>query len=127
MGNPTVIRMLTALGLIAATVLAGCKGGTSTVPPASASSAASTTTKAVPTGPYGELRMATATFGGQVLDPVPAPTGAIATLLAPMFDFLFTVDSKGQLIGRLVEKWDVSPDGLSWTYVIRKGVKFHNG
>src|SRR5688572_15507321 len=27
----------------------------------------------------------------------------------------------------LVEKWTVSPDSLTWTFVIRKGVPFHNG
>jgi len=27
----------------------------------------------------------------------------------------------------LVDKWTVSPDGLTWTFVLRKGVPFHNG
>ena len=27
----------------------------------------------------------------------------------------------------LVDKWTVSPDGLVWTFTLRKGVPFHNG
>ena len=27
----------------------------------------------------------------------------------------------------LVDKWTVSPDGLTWTFALRKGVPFHNG
>lgn len=27
----------------------------------------------------------------------------------------------------LAEKWDVSPDGLVWTFYLRKGVQFHKG
>jgi len=27
----------------------------------------------------------------------------------------------------LVDKWTVSPDGLTWAFVLRKGVPFHNG
>ncbi len=27
----------------------------------------------------------------------------------------------------LAERWEVAPDGMSWTFYLRKGVKFHNG
>jgi peptide/nickel transport system substrate-binding protein len=27
----------------------------------------------------------------------------------------------------ITESWEIAPDGLSWTYHIRKGIKFHNG
>ncbi|CAH1656913.1 ABC transporter substrate-binding protein [Chelatococcus asaccharovorans] len=40
---------------------------------------------------------------------------------------LVTIDPEGKLAPELAESWSVSDDGLSWTFVIRDGVKFHDG
>ena len=44
-------------------------------------------------------------------------------------DFLVYVDEnlRPDANRSLAEKWSVSADGLSWTFNLRKGVKFHNG
>ena len=44
-----------------------------------------------------------------------------------MYDPLITYDSKGNEIGAVAESWKLSPDGKTWTFKIRKGIKFHNG
>lgn len=38
-----------------------------------------------------------------------------------------TVDGKPELVPGLAEKWEVSEDGLRYTFYLSKGVKFHNG
>ena len=40
---------------------------------------------------------------------------------------LVAPDRSGKFVGVLAEKWDTSSDGKTWTFTLRKGVKFHNG
>jgi len=45
----------------------------------------------------------------------------------PVFESLLQYNSDTfALEPALAEKWDVSPDGLSYTFYLRKGVKFHD-
>lgn len=40
---------------------------------------------------------------------------------------LVKFDERGESVPYLAEKWEVSQDKLTWTFTIRKGVKFSNG
>ncbi|MES4992396.1 ABC transporter substrate-binding protein [Phyllobacterium sp. 22229] len=40
---------------------------------------------------------------------------------------LVTIDPEGKLAPELAQSWSVSDDGLAWTFVIREGVRFHDG
>ncbi len=48
-----------------------------------------------------------------------------------IFDTLIDVSAKEdgstELVPSLAESWEVSPDGLTYTFHLREGVKFHNG
>jgi peptide/nickel transport system substrate-binding protein len=44
-----------------------------------------------------------------------------------LYDPLLTFDNKANPVGVVAQSWTVSPDGLTWTFIIRKGIKFHNG
>lgn len=44
-----------------------------------------------------------------------------------VYELLLNTNDKGQLEPRLAERWTVSNDGLTWTFYLRKGIKFHNG
>ncbi|MBI3325103.1 MAG: ABC transporter substrate-binding protein [Nitrospinae bacterium] len=44
----------------------------------------------------------------------------------PALEYLIGVDrNTGAYIPELAEKWEMAPDGKSWTLTLRKGVKFH--
>jgi peptide/nickel transport system substrate-binding protein/oligopeptide transport system substrate-binding protein len=44
-----------------------------------------------------------------------------------IFNNLVKLDSKLQPVSDLAESWKVSDDGLTYTFTLRKGVRFHNG
>ena len=44
----------------------------------------------------------------------------------PALEYLVGIDrNTGAYMPQLAEKWDMAPDGKSWTITLRKGVKFH--
>ena len=44
-----------------------------------------------------------------------------------IYESLLTLDEKGNLKPRLAESWKISKDGKTYTFHLRKGVKYHNG
>src|SRR2546430_81920 len=58
-------------------------------------------------------------------------TGTIANMgpQAPMYDLLVQVDPVhwDQVIPDLAHSWTISEDGLTYTFSLREGVKFHDG
>lgn len=50
-----------------------------------------------------------------------------AAVVSKLTGGLLAKDYKGNLIPYLAESWESSADGLTWTFKLREGVKFHNG
>jgi len=44
-----------------------------------------------------------------------------------MYSYLVQADKDLRIQPDLAEKWEISPDGKTYTFSLRKGVKFHNG
>jgi len=45
----------------------------------------------------------------------------------PALEYLVGIDrNTGAYIPELAEKWEMAPDGKSWTITLRQGVKFHD-
>jgi len=62
------------------------------------------------------------------LDPHGQTTGAVINILRHVYETLLWFDDQGkEVIPWLAEKWEVSPDGLVYTFYLRKGVRFHDG
>src|SRR6059036_3107086 len=61
------------------------------------------------------------------LNPVVATDGQSYIAEWPMFDSLVELDEKLGVRPLLAESWEVSKDGLTWTFKLKKGVKWHDG
>ncbi|OWV79824.1 ABC transporter substrate-binding protein [Rhizobium sp. R635] len=65
------------------------------------------------------------------------PTGLDPTIAAPVaigqvtwqnvFEGLVTIDQAGKVQPQLAKSWQISPDGLTYTFKLQAGVKFHDG
>jgi len=72
------------------------------------------------------LRYATGT-DAQTLDPQFVGDIPTARVVNQIHETLVYPNDKGEIVGLLAESWEVSQDSLSWTFHLRKGVKFHDG
>lgn len=45
----------------------------------------------------------------------------------PIFDGLAVLNGDAEVVPQLAESWEVSEDGLRWTFYLRSGVKWHDG
>ncbi len=88
---------------------------------------AAQTQKATP-AQKGTLVFAVESLSAQTLDPILEGRPGNATYQAAMYDSLVGFDiAKGGVGPGVAERWELSDDGLTWTFHIRAGQKFHNG
>ena len=73
-----------------------------------------------------ELKVAYSNFGGELVDPI---HGGLANQIfqMPIFDYLVTFDRHMAFAPGLAERWVVSDGGKTYTFALRKGVKWHTG
>src|SRR5262245_24616077 len=63
------------------------------------------------------------------LDPHQESTFATIELVAPLYSTLLQFDplSYPKIIGDAASEWKIAPDGLTYTFKIRPGIRFHDG
>jgi len=61
------------------------------------------------------------------IDPAVGSDFSSSTALVNLYDTLVYPDMKGNAQPHVAKSWDTSADALTWTFHLRKGVKFHDG
>jgi len=107
-------------------VLAGCQTqrGEPGAPPEGQAASANGVDPVQPAG--GELTFALATSPDS-LDPHRSGLAVAVRVIRTIHDSLVVQDDNGQIKPWLAESWDISDDGLTYTFKLREDVKFHDG
>ena len=63
----------------------------------------------------------------ETLDPQRAIDQPSAQVLVNLYNALLQLDDAGGLTADLAEDWEISDDGLTWTFYLREDVEFHDG
>ena len=63
----------------------------------------------------------------EILDPVIAADSACVPIFTNVFEGLTTLDGKDQVVPGVAESWDISDDGLVYTFHIRDNAKWSDG
>src|SRR5437660_4904580 len=63
------------------------------------------------------------------LDPHQESTFATLQMVAPLYSTLIQIDplSYPKIIGDAASEWKIAPDGITYTFKIRHGIRFHDG
>ena len=130
------LLILLSLVFVLSVSLAGCGGGTETTAPSSdeettPASNEGTTDKEEAEEPKGP------TVGGDIIfASIGAPTtfnglyssdNASSEVISLVFEGLVNSDPSLAPEPALAERWEISDDGLEYTFYLKKGVKFHDG
>jgi peptide/nickel transport system substrate-binding protein/oligopeptide transport system substrate-binding protein len=66
-------------------------------------------------------------FNPKTLDPALSIDIHAVTVIQQIFDGLVQFDKDLNILPAIAKSWKISPDGLTYTFYLREGVKFHNG
>ena len=66
------------------------------------------------------------TEGPRAMDPANHTATLTGAILDPMYEGLVRLDAAGAAVPLLATSWQ-TPDGLTWTFRLRDGVRFHDG
>ena len=136
----TVKTMLSGLLAVSALLAVACGAAATATPqapaptakPAATTAAATPTAKPAPTAaptpakPAGKVIMMNGNWARQQFDPLGGDNEGMLYMRL-LHGYLISGNENAKMLPGIASKWEVSPDGKTWTFTIRKGVKFHNG
>jgi peptide/nickel transport system substrate-binding protein len=91
--------------------------------------AAPAAVRAADTPRHGGILLAVIGADPPSLDPHQESTFATMQLVAPLYSTLLQTDPYAypKIIGDVASEWKISPDGLTYTFKVRPGIRFHDG
>ena len=78
-------------------------------------------------GKYGGKLVAAFSADPGGFDPARGPSGMSHVVIEQVFSTLLNLDADAKPYAGIAESWSQAEDGLSWTFKLRSGLKFHNG
>lgn len=116
------MRLVLRLGILATLLLAACTPAAAPQPAAPAPN-----TPSAPTEQRDENQVLRIGVTGLIANMSPQSSSSNVYMFWPFYDNLTQFAANYEVKPSLAEKWDVSPDGLTWTFTIRPDVTFTNG
>lgn len=113
--------LCSALALV---LLVSCAAPSATTPTTTSSSPSPTPTS---TTPAREKIVRIVQSWPVYIDPAVGSDNVAELCTNNFYDTLITIDNDGAAQPRVAEKWTFDSDSLTYTFTIRKGIKFHNG
>lgn len=116
------IALLLVITMLVTIALIGCGSAQDSTGSSSASTASTSSSAAEP-------KQLVAQIGPNPETIDPALNSAVdgGNMLLFSFDCLLNVDKDNKIIPGAAEKWETSPDGLTWTFHLRSGLKWSDG
>ncbi|MBI1777310.1 MAG: ABC transporter substrate-binding protein [Proteobacteria bacterium] len=65
--------------------------------------------------------------GTNTMDPHFTASAAARNMMLGMYETLVTIDENAAPIPSLAASWEIAPDGMTYKFTLRRGVKFHTG
>ena len=129
-----------ALFAVTAIVFAACGGATTSSAPASVAPPASTAASAAPSvAPSASADASTPKAGGTLVVAIPGDLNRTDPALIDDANSSYVLQnvleglvalapgSGSEIVGTLSDSWTISPDGLTYTFKLKTGIKFHDG
>src|SRR6478672_9184737 len=63
----------------------------------------------------------------RILDPITTTAYITRNHGYMVYDTLFAMNDKFEVKPQMIDKWEISPDKLTYTFTLRPGLKFHDG
>lgn len=89
--------------------------------------AACGTPEAPATGAPRDTLVFSAPADATTLDPHNTTDTESDQVIGMVFEGLLGFDEGMRIVGRLAESWSVAADGVTWTFRLRQGIRFHDG